>query len=76
MSSDLMTPEEAMKYLRIEKKSTFDHMVATRKIPVTKIGHFNRFRKSLLDRWLEENTVWDRPNKGRKRNFNLIEGGE
>jgi len=68
---NLMLPEEARRYLKLEK-STFDHLVAKRIIPVIKIGRLNRFRKSQLDEWLEANTLWNREAKGRKRSLIVI----
>lgn len=74
MEDKLMLPEEARAYLRLSK-SKFNHLCATRTIPLIKRGHLNRFRKSHLDAWLEENTIWVK-SPGRKRNLDLIREGD
>ena len=50
---DILTIEELAVYLKIPK-STLYKLVREGKIPSQKIGRHWRFRKSAIDRWLEE----------------------
>jgi excisionase family DNA binding protein len=49
----VLTIEELSAYLKIPK-STLYKLVREGKIPSQKIGRHWRFRKSAIDRWLEE----------------------
>lgn len=51
----LMTVEEVAEYLRF-KPGTIRQWVKTREIPHVKAGRSTRFRKSDIDRWIEERT--------------------
>ena len=50
---EVLTIEELSRYLRISK-STLYKQVRERKIPCQKIGRRWRFRKTAIDRWLDE----------------------
>jgi excisionase family DNA binding protein len=50
---DIMTVEEAASYLRVPK-STLYKLVREGRIPSHKVGRHWRFRKAVIDRWLEE----------------------
>ena len=52
-----MTVEEAAGYLRLAA-ATLYQKVSERSIPFTKIRNVLRFRKSDLDEWLQQNTVY------------------
>lgn len=52
-----MTVEEAAGYLRLAT-ATLYQKVSERAIPFTKIRNVLRFRKSDLDEWLQQNTVY------------------
>ena len=54
---EVMTVEEAAAYLRLAA-ATLYQKVSERSIPVTKIRNVLRFRKSDLDEWLQQNTVY------------------
>ncbi len=51
--SDVLTIEELSAYLKIPK-STLYKVVREGKIPSQKVGRHWRFRKTAIDRWLEE----------------------
>jgi excisionase family DNA binding protein len=51
--SDILTIEELSVYLKIPK-STLYKVVREGKIPSQKVGRHWRFRKTAIDRWLEE----------------------
>src|SRR2546426_1735456 len=50
-SGDVLTAREAAKYLRLALPTFYRYMWQG-KIPSSKIGGRDRFKKSLLDRWL------------------------
>lgn len=54
---EVMTVEEAAAYLRLAT-ATLYQKVSERAIPFTKIRNVLRFRKSDLDEWLQQNTVY------------------
>jgi len=51
MTREILTIEEATKYLRIHK-ATLYKLVKQRKIPAAKVGKKWRLLKSKLDEWL------------------------
>ena len=53
MEEDIMTLEEVAKYLKL-KPQTIYTWVQDGKIPAAKLGKEWRFRKSIIDRWLDE----------------------
>jgi excisionase family DNA binding protein len=50
---DILTLEEVAHYLRL-KPQTIYRWAQERRIPAVKLGKEWRFRKSVLDRWLDE----------------------
>ncbi len=50
---DILTLEEVATYLRL-KPQTIYRWAQERRIPAVKLGKEWRFRKSILDRWLDE----------------------
>ena len=52
-SHDILTLEEVATYLRL-KPQTIYRWAQERRIPAVKLGKEWRFRKSILDRWLDE----------------------
>ena len=50
---DILTLEEVAHYLRL-KPQTIYRWAQERRIPAVKLGKEWRFRKSILDRWLDE----------------------
>lgn len=53
MDNEIMTVEEVAKYLRL-KPQTIYRWAQEGKIPAAKLGKEWRFRKSIIDRWLDE----------------------
>ena len=53
MESEVLTFEEARRYLKISN-STLYRLVQNRKIPASKVGRMWRFKKSRIDTWLEK----------------------
>lgn len=51
----LWTAEETAAYLKVTV-GTVNQWAKVGKIPVTKVGTLNRFRKSDLDKWLDESS--------------------
>lgn len=50
---EILTLEEVAHYLRL-KPQTIYRWAQERRIPAVKLGKEWRFRKSILDRWLDE----------------------
>jgi excisionase family DNA binding protein len=56
---DILTIDELAAYLKISK-STLYKLVREGKIPAQKIGRHWRFRKKVIDQWLEKTqTAWE-----------------
>jgi len=51
----LLTPAETCEYLGITD-SHLKELLRRRVIPVTKVGHANRFDVRRLERWIDDNT--------------------
>lgn len=52
--SDVLTIEELAHYLKVSK-STLYKLAQERRVPGQKVGRHWRFRKAIINRWLEEN---------------------
>ena len=50
---EILTLEEVARYLRL-KPQTIYRWAQEKRIPAVKLGKEWRFRKSILDRWLDE----------------------
>jgi excisionase family DNA binding protein len=55
---DILTLEEVALYLRL-KPQTIYRWAQEKRIPAVKLGKEWRFRKSILDRWLDEQMLSD-----------------
>jgi len=53
ISSEILTIDELAVYLKISK-STLYKLVREGKIPSQKVGRHWRFKKTAIDRWLED----------------------
>lgn len=53
ISSEILTIDELAAYLKISK-STLYKLVREGKIPSQKVGRHWRFKKTAIDRWLED----------------------
>jgi len=69
---EILTLEEVAQYLRL-KPQTIYKWVQERRIPAVKLGKEWRFRKSILDRWLNEQMLSEDSGFSRLRE---PEGGE
>ena len=54
-TDQLLTTVEVATYLQVSK-GTVSQWVKTGKIPVTKVGALNRFRRSDIDAWLKDSS--------------------
>ncbi len=54
--TELMTVEEVADYLRVTRKTIY-RLLKQGSIPAAKVGHQWRFDKSLIDRWLQPDSV-------------------
>jgi len=69
---EILTLEEVAQYLRL-KPQTIYKWAQERRIPAVKLGKEWRFRKSILDRWLNEQMLSEDSGFSRLRE---PEGGE
>ena len=70
---DLMTVEEVAQYLRL-KPQTIYKWAQEKRIPAVKLGEEWRFRKRILDEWLDSQIVQNRSGAaGKTQDF---EGGD
>ncbi len=51
--NDILTVEEVAAYLRLQPQTIYK-WAQEKRIPAAKLGKEWRFRKSILDRWLDE----------------------
>jgi excisionase family DNA binding protein len=51
--NDIMTIEEVAEYLRLTPQTIYK-WAQEKRIPATKLGKEWRFRKSIIDRWLDD----------------------
>lgn len=55
MDSDLLTPKEAMKALKIKDYRTLKKLVS-QGLPVIAVGYFTRFSKADIDKFMQDHT--------------------
>ena len=55
MQEKLLTAEQVARYLKVDKFTVY-RLVAQKKIPAFKVGNQWRFKKNLLDEWLDKNS--------------------
>jgi excisionase family DNA binding protein len=56
--NDILTVEEVASYLRLQPQTIYK-WAQEKRIPAVKLGKEWRFRKSILDRWLDEQILSD-----------------
>jgi excisionase family DNA binding protein len=61
MKEQLWTIAQVAEYLNVDKFTIY-RLIANGKLPAFKVGNQWRFKKSLIEKWLKENT-----NTGRSR---------
>ena len=55
MEERLLTIEEVAKYLSVDKFTIY-RLMTKKKLPAFKVGHQWRFKKEMIDSWLEGNS--------------------
>lgn len=55
MQEILLTTEQLARYLKIDKFTLY-RLVSQKKIPAFKVGSQWRFKKTMIDAWLEKNS--------------------
>jgi excisionase family DNA binding protein len=63
---EVMTLREASQYLGITPDTLYKYL-GERSIPAFKLGNRWRFKKDLLDRWMEQKSETTEPANDRKR---------
>jgi excisionase family DNA binding protein len=58
--NEILTIDEVAEYLRLTPQTIYK-WAQERRIPATKLGKEWRFRKSLIDRWLDEQMLGQGP---------------
>ena len=71
ISKEILTIEELAGYLRL-KPQTIYKWAQEKRIPAVKLGKEWRFRRSVIDRWLDEQMLGDESGFGHLRD----EGGK
>ena len=56
--TDILTLEEVASYLRLTPQTIYK-WAQEKRIPAAKLGKEWRFRKSIIDRWLDEQILCD-----------------
>ena len=69
VANEIMTVEEVAAYLRMQPQTIYK-WAQEKRIPAAKLGREWRFRKSILDRWLDQQILG--PDSG----FARLKGGE
>lgn len=54
MQEKLLTTSQLAKYLKVDKFTVY-RLVSQKKIPAFKVGSQWRFKKSMIDAWLQQN---------------------
>jgi excisionase family DNA binding protein len=57
-TNDILTLEEVASYLRLTPQTIYK-WAQEKRIPAAKLGKEWRFRKSIIDRWLDEQILSD-----------------
>jgi excisionase family DNA binding protein len=63
MEKRLLTIAEVAKYLRVGKFTVY-RLVTDKKLPAFKVGHQWRFKKEMVDSWLEGNSNLRKKTRG------------
>ena len=66
MTPEILTLEEVAAYLRLTPQTIYK-WAQERRIPAVKLGKEWRFRKSILDRWLDQQMQGGDPGGGSAR---------
>lgn len=55
MQENLLTTDQVARYLKVDKFTIY-RLVAQRKLPAFKVGSQWRFKRSILEQWLQKNS--------------------
>jgi excisionase family DNA binding protein len=66
IANEIMTLEEVAEYLRLTPQTIYK-WAQERRIPAAKLGKEWRFRRSVIDRWLDEQMLGDTSGFGHLR---------
>ena len=55
VQENLLTTDQVARYLKVDKFTVY-RLVTKKKIPAFKVGNQWRFRKTLIDAWLQNNS--------------------
>jgi excisionase family DNA binding protein len=58
MQENLLTTEQVARYLRVDKFTVY-RLVTQKKMPAFKVGNQWRFKKHMIEDWLNENINTD-----------------
>jgi excisionase family DNA binding protein len=64
--SDIMTIKEVAEYLRVPVSSLYK-LAQQGKIPASRVGRRWRFRREIIDRWIDDQTHMDTPGRFSKK---------
>ena len=53
MNEEIMTIKEVAKYLKMNEKTIYN-LIKKKELPAFKLGGNWRFKKSIIDKWIEE----------------------
>ncbi|MGE5444164.1 MAG: helix-turn-helix domain-containing protein [Ignavibacteriales bacterium] len=56
LTKEVMTVKEVAEYLQISEASV-RRMLKAKKLPAFKLGQQWRFRKNIVDKWMDENSI-------------------
>ena len=59
MQEQLLTLEQVADYLNVDKFTVY-RLIADRELPAFKVGNQWRFKKKLIENWLERNSNFQR----------------
>ena len=54
MPESLLTTEQVARYLKVDKFTVY-RLVSQKKLPAFRVGNQWRFKKKILNQWLQEN---------------------
>jgi excisionase family DNA binding protein len=54
MTETLLTTEQVARYLRVDKFTVY-RLVAQKKLPAYRVGNQWRFKRKILEQWLQKN---------------------
>jgi excisionase family DNA binding protein len=63
---EVMNVREASRYLGVSRETLYKYLVQDR-VPAFKLGNRWRFKKAVLDRWMEKQSQNRQPQTGRRR---------